>query len=495
MSLARTLVGTALAIATAMAQAPSTVRSEIGAAARPAPNQAAPAGPVSPLTLKELLDSVNQNYPPLLAALQDKPLAEADVVSAMGRFDLVLRASANIDELGPTYSDRLYGASVEQATQFNGISYFSGYRVSRGTLAPYEGKDETNAGGEYRAGVRVPLFRDRAIDSRRAELYKARIGRRLADLSIDQQRIVVTQAATRRYWDWVAAGRRFDVAQSILNIALDREAFLKEAVDRGALPAVEIIDNQRLVLQRRGFLVEARRTLEQASIELSLFLRDQGGDPVLVSPDRLPKAFPAPQEISDRRLLDDIDAALQRRPEIARLVAQRDQLDIDKKLAINQQYPGVDALFSYARQVGDKVTKRGPDELRWTLSFDLPLQRRQAIGREQATVARMAQIDQRTRFQRDQVAAEVRDAVSAVRAAFERAQVVGSEVGVTKQVENAERDRLELGDSSVFNLNLREIATVDAQVREIASLADYYRALALYELAIAQALAPKSNQP
>jgi hypothetical protein len=63
-SLARTLSGAALAIATAVAQTPSADRSEIGAAARPAPSQTPLAGPVSPLTLKELLDSVNQNYPP-----------------------------------------------------------------------------------------------------------------------------------------------------------------------------------------------------------------------------------------------------------------------------------------------------------------------------------------------------------------------------------------------------------------------------------------------
>jgi hypothetical protein len=42
---------------------------------------------------------------------------------------------------------------------------------------------------------------------------------------------------------------------------------------------------------------------------------------------------------------------------------------------------------------------------------------------------------------------------------------------------------------------LREIATVDAQVREVTALADYYRAYALYELSIAQALAPAPPRP
>lgn len=443
------------------------------------------------LTLAEVLASVNRDYPPLLAALQEKPLAEADVLSSLGRFDLILRARGDVEDLGPFYDDRRLDTSIEQATPLWGLSYFSGYRYSNGTFAPYDGKLETATGGEYRAGLRVPLARDRAIDFRRADLAKARIGRRLADLSIDQQRIVIVQAATRRYWDWVAAGRRLAVADSILRIAEQRDAFLQEAVKQGALPAIDVTDNQRVILQRRGFMVESRRALEQATIELSLFYRDAVGDTQLVAPDRLPPAFPAAMAIDDSKIRRDIETAVVRRPEIGRLTAQRDRTDIDRTLAINQKYPGVDFLFSYARQLGTSNIKRGPDELRWAINFDLPVQRRQARGREQSADAQLVQIDQRTRFARDQIAAEVRDAVSAVRAAYDRARVLGEEVEKTKDVEDAERTRYELGDSNLFTLNLREVATADAEVRQLTALADYYRAVALYELAIAQALAPR----
>lgn len=451
----------------------------------------APAPAAAPLSLPEVLASVNRNYPPLLAALQEKQLAEADVLSSLGRFDLVLKASGNVDELGKAYSDRKFNSQLEQSLATGGISYFTGYRISRGTFPDYDGKEVTNAAGEYRAGVKVPLFRDRAIDSRRADLYKTRLGLKLADLGIDQQRIVITQAATRRYWDWLSAGRLYSVAKAILQIAEAREAYLKEAVDRGALPRIDVTDNARVILQRQGNVVAARRVLEQTGIELSLFYRDLNGDPVIVGEDRLPPSFPDPAVIDNNRLRADIELALARRPEVSRLLAQRDQVEIDRKLAINQQYPGVDFLFSYARQLGEPRTKRGPDEFRSTLNFELPLQRRQALGRESAVDARLSQLDQRVRYQRDQIGAEVRDAVSAVRAAHERTLVLANEVRVTKEVENSERERYELGDSNLFTLNLREIATVDAQVREVNALADYYRAFALYELSIAQALTSK----
>ncbi len=444
-----------------------------------------------PLELSEVLASVEKNYPPLLAALQERPLAEADVLSALGRFDILARARGDVDELGRVFDDRRIDTGIEQNTALWGLSYFTGYRYSAGSFASYDGKLLTGRGGEYRAGLRLPLARDRAIDPRRADAAKARVGLRLADLAIDQQRIVIVQSATRRYWEWVAAGQRYTVAQAALQIAEKRDGFLRESVDAGALPAIDITDNERVIFQRRGFGVEARRGLEQASIELSLFYRDGAGDPVVPPPARLPAAFPQPAAIDDARLRSDVEMALDRRPEVKRFLAQRDQLDIERRLALNQQYPGVDALFSYARQIGSPAGLRGPDELRWTLNFELPLQRRQARGREEAADARIAQVDQRTRFQRDQITAEVQDAVSAVRAAFERTGVLAAEVKATQQVETAERDRYELGESTLFTLNLREIATVDARLREAAAQADYFRALALYELAIAQALAPQ----
>ena len=94
-------------------------------------------------------------------------------------------------------------------------------------------------------------------------------------------------------------------------------------------------------------------------------------------------------------------------------------------------------------------------------------------------------------FQPEQVSVEVRDAISAVRAAFEGANVLEAEVLAIRQVEDAERLRYDLGESTLFVLNQRELQTADAQVREVSALADYYRALALYELAVAQALKPK----
>ena len=58
------------------------------------------------------------------------------------------------------------------------------------------------------------------------------------------------------------------------------------------------------------------------------------------------------------------------------------------------------------------------------------------------------------------------------------------EVTVSRELEDAERARFELGEGTLFQLNLREMATLESVQREIAALADYHRASASYKAAI-----------
>jgi outer membrane protein TolC len=445
------------------------------------------------LTLEQVLDSVEKHYPPLLAAVQDRVIAGADVLVAEGRFDLAMKAAWEGDYLG-YYENQVFKSAVEQATQFQGMSFFAGYNLGRGSFASYDGKNQTDEGGEYRAGMRAPLFRDRAIDPRRADLQKAVIGRRIADLGVEQQRLVILQLAMRRYYEWIAAGRRFEIAREVLQVAEIRDKQLRATADAGQIPPIDVTDNMRAIYTRRGQVVEAERGLQLAAIELSLYYRDANGDPLLAPNSLLPPDFPVMREITEARLQEDIDLAIRRRPEIQRFSAQRSQVEVDRRLAENQLQPGVDLALVYTRLLGDRVVRRGPDDLIASLNFDLPLQRRAARGRNAAALARIEQFDQRERFARDQVTAEVRDAYSALLAAFQRARLLRQEVEVAQELERAERQKFQLGDGTLFLVNLREQATFDTAVREVSAVNDYFRALALYEFAIAEAMSSRPRK-
>ncbi len=439
------------------------------------------------LKLEDVLQSVSDQYPPLLAALRDRVIADGDLSIAEGKFDLSVKGGFEGDYL-TYYRNDLYRVGVEQPLEFQGMSLQGGYSLGRGSFAAYDGKLQTDAAGEYKMGMKLPLLRDRVLDGRRADLRKAWLGRRIAELGVAQQRLAIIQLATRRYYDWVAVGIRHRVSREILLAAEQRDKQLKEAASLGHIPQIDVTDNQRAILTRRALWIEAQRGLEAAAIELSLFWRNAKGEPMLPQPHHLPPSFPAAAEVSENRLMEDIEHALLRRPDLKRFEAQKGQLDVDRRLARNQKLPGLDFSLNYTREAGERLVRRGTDELAASLTFDLSLQRRAAKGRESVAAAKWEQLDLRERFTRDQIVAEVRDAHSALRTAFQKAKVLKEELAVARELESAERVRFELGEGTLFLVNLREQSTFETALREVAATNEYFRALAQYEFALGSKL-------
>ncbi|MGI4853351.1 MAG: TolC family protein, partial [Janthinobacterium lividum] len=108
-----------------------------------------------------------------------------------------------------------------------------------------------------------------------------------------------------------------------------------------------------------------------------------------------------------------------------------------------------------------------------------------AEGRIQAAQARVAQYTQREQFAKDTIREEVQDAISALTTASQRLRLSQQELLVTRQLEQAERTKFDLGEGTLFLLNLREQATLEAAVRNVTALADHQRAVAAYRYSMA----------
>ena len=440
-----------------------------------------------PLALDEVLASVESHYPLLRAVELERGIAGGRLVSAMGAFDLNLTAGA--DGQGTTYDNFRSAAGVSRGLPFGGLGAFAGYRHGTGDFPTYNLGQKTADGGEFRAGLTIPLFRDRAIDRPRANVQQARLDVALAEPTIERGRLDFLRAASRTYWNWVAAGQRLKVVESLVALAVERDGQLKARVEAGPAANIERIDNQQNIALRNGVLVQAQRGFQQATIDLSLFLRDGSGTPTLAGADRLP-GFPEVQPIDLKSFDASLQTAFDLRPEYRRLRLQREKAAVELRLAANQTLPGVNAVVAASQDVGGgKSSPSGPNGLDRTalsagVAFQLPVQRRDARGRELVARAQLAQIDQLVRQAEDLVRAEVQDAFSALERAFEFQQQAKKRVELARLVARAEREQLRLGRSDVLRVTLREQATFDAEIVEIGAQQDYFRALAEFRAAL-----------
>ncbi len=443
---------------------------------------------VEPLDLEEVLASTERAYPLIRAAELERRVAQGELESAEGGFDLSWKARGTLTPLG--YYDSVRAeTTIEKPTPWWGASAFAGWKLGTGEFPVYDGRQQTLDYGEVRAGVQLPLWRNGPTDRRRANLARAELGAKLAELSIAQQKIELRRAAAQRYWTWVAAGRRVAVVEALLDDVLQRDAGIAQRVETGDLPAIERTENLRAIEQRRALSTQLRRGLEQAAIELGLFVRDARGEPTLPGPERLPSSFPELPATATSDLAGDGQRAQQRRPEARRLSLQQTQQRVEQEWAENQLAPGIDLQVAVAKDFGPPLAAR-PDlseaVLEASVLLDIPIQTRLARGRVDAAQASAERLGFQAKLARDRIDADVRDSHSAIAAARQRIEATRREVALALELEAGERSRFEQGDSNLLIVNLREQQTAEAQLREVDAVLDYFRARTDLDAAVGQ---------
>jgi cobalt-zinc-cadmium efflux system outer membrane protein len=434
----------------------------------------------APLTLGDVLESVRRHYPLLRAIEQERGVAAGRLTAAMGEFDTNIDMAGNALAPG-TYQNYRSSFGVSQLLQQGGVQVFGGYRTGFGDFPTYNLGQKTADVGEFRGGVTMPLARDRAIDSARGGRDKARLDRALAEPTIVRSRIDYLLAAARSYWIWLGSGEREKAAERLEQLAVRRDSEIAAKVDRGIMANVERIDNQKNIALRRGLIVQADRAMQQSTIDLSLFLRDEMGKPVLAGPRRM-RPLPEPIQPTVSFFEEALSRALNSRPEFRQLSLQRQKLIIERRLAANEMKPGIDAQVLGNQDAGyGQSPLSGPlgldrQVLQASLVFQMPAQRRNARGRIQSVDSQLVQLDRRLDYTYDQIRAEVQDAYSKLERAFEFHKQTLLQEELAALVAEAEREQFRLGRSDILRVTLREQAKFDADLLEIAARQEYWKA-------------------
>jgi outer membrane protein TolC len=434
----------------------------------------------APLTLCEVLQSVMLHYPLLQAVERERTIAAGRLTSAMGAFDTNVMGSGNALAPG-TYENYRSDFGIQQMLPYGGVNLFGGYRTGYGNFPTYNLQRLTADAGEFRGGIAMPLAKNREIDRQRATRAQAELDVSLAEPMILRSRLDYMRAAARSYWNWSGSGERRLAADYLVDLAAERDVEIALRVKTGAVANIERLDNQQNIALRQAVVVQADRSVQQATIDLSMFYRDPAGKPLLAGRKRM---RPVPEPIAPTPLLfeQSLARAMAARPEFQRLSLQREKLLVERRLAENQILPGLDAQVAGNQDAGfGKSSLSGPfgldrQVLEASLIFQMPAQRRDARGRVAATQSQLMQIQRQLQFAEDQIRAEVQDTYSALERAYEFHRQAEQRVDLAHIVARAEREQLRLGRSDVLRVTLREQAKFDAELLEITARQEFWRA-------------------
>ncbi len=431
------------------------------------------------ITIEDVYNSIDKNYPSLVITKQERLIADSKLLSAQGSFDPSFNAKSEFRPLG-YYRNGWYDFYFEQPTTLWGLNFFSGWRMGLGTFAAYEGKPETNLLGEYRTGFELPLLKDGFTDRRRTNIFKSELKQLESDLKIIQKRIESRQQGAIKYWKWVGSARNYFVIKKIFDIAIERDNKIKESARLGNISPIESIENQRLIFQRQSSLISSEKTLEQSANELSIYLRDEKGLPYIPQVSQVPNYFESSTK-NDIPLLRSIEIAYQNNPQLKILTNNIESQNAELIYLENQRLPEVDIFMAISQDIGSGSKTREPFVFDAGFKVKAPLWLRTAEGKinEQKLIINQTQLQ--LDFLKDQIKADVNNSYISLDTSYRQLELAKQELELSLKLEQAEKDKFDLGDSNMLFINIREQAVADARIREINAIIGYNQSLADYK--------------
>ena len=437
------------------------------------------------LTLADVVASLARAFPLIEQARLQRGVAGGDQLAANGFYDHKVQGYTLSDPTG-VYRNYRHGIGVARQLWWGG--YLSaGYRIGRGDFEPWYKERETDKSGEYKLGLVQPLLQGRAIDPARVALFQANLRQQAVGPEIDRTLLITAMEGATAYWNWVAIGGSLEAQRELLELAETRTRQLEELVKAGKNKGIDLIFNEQLVAERRLKVIETLQKYRETGFKLSLYLRDEAGQPMVPAEDWLPEKFPRIERLPPGDFPADLAMAMMQRPELRLINLELQQVTWDNRLARNQLLPQVDWVTEGSQDAGDPASSANDKsrfELEVGLQGEVPIQRRKARGKIQATSAKMAQLQQKVRWQQDKIGTELQMARNALDQAA--LGVEQSEAALRSAITTLDRYNFAFtqGQVDLVYLNLLESKTNEYEIKLIESQFKWFAALAEMQAAL-----------
>ena len=414
------------------------------------------------LTLMDVLHSVRLHYPQIKIAHLEINKTHGEYIRSLGKFDPSFNFNTASQPVGG-YINNYGNTEINLPTFYNGVKFFGGYRNGNGNWPIYYQNYLTNSGGEYRAGLSLPLLRDRLIDKERTGLLTQAETMRMKQQDAALTEVKVYQEAIKAYWQWVQAGFQVSTFEQLKTLAEKRQQAIVTQAHQGDLALLAISENLQQIVQREQLVNQGTMMFEQAAINLSLYYRDQTGHPLIPSSRALPlhaleKTTPAKTGF----------AQLRQHPAVKKLDNYANIIKLKKNLAENELLPNLDATAYTFKQNGTGgYPLLVPQAAMVGVLFKFPLLQREAKGKVISARNELQQINTEKKFVLDQLKNDLTNLFIGIKIYHQQVILLQQELDLALKVQDGETKKFHEGDSTLFLVNQREQTTTQVQLNWI----------------------------
>ncbi len=426
------------------------------------------------MTSRDFFQQILKHHPVARQAALLTEQARSEIRFARGAFDPKLEAFYENKELkGSTYYHR-WNSQLKVPFWIGDLK--TGFE--RGVGQYVSGENRTTSGGLVFAGVSIPLpiSQDFVIDERRSVLRQAQVFRNIAEADRVKEINKLVLSAAKDYWEWYLAHNEYTMLRENYDLAAVRYKAIRGRVVEGDLAGIDSVEAQTILQDRLIRVRQAEVDLLNARIRLSNYLWGENDTPLEMPADLMPEQFGRESVTLTEATLQQLrDLAQRNHPELRKLVFKNEQLSIERRFLRDRFKPNLRLNYNFLSNPTNNSnggilppTVDMPylqNNYKWGFEFSYPIFLRKERGKLALNEIKIEQND----LQRQQTGREI---LNNIQTTYNDMQNLDSlirlqqaNVANYRRLRDAELQKFENGESSLFLINSRETKLIDEQIK------------------------------
>jgi outer membrane protein TolC len=431
------------------------------------------------LSIDNTLDIVRKYHPVIRQSFLKNEISKNELMASKGVFDPIIQ----INSQEKTFDNKQY--YKYNSTELK-IPIWYGIDIKAGTENNYGDRIDPTLTKNKSAfvGVSMDPFRGLLVDKRKSIINQAN---NIVELTKNEQLLIINDLmldATTAYWNWVSAF--YNNALLIKSVQSNKERYevIKKSYQSGDRAP---IDTTEALTQLQNFEIlqtQSAVELQKARFELSNFFWTENKLPFeldeTIQPvsnfeiDKIAKI-----EIGD--LEDQINQAAQQHPKLKMTDAKLNYLDVEKRLKFVELFPSLklnyNALDNDLRNFS--TTLNTANNFKYGLSLSMPIFQRQARGEIAKTKNKIADLNLDRKYLSLEIENKVKSSFSDFHSLKQQIKTNELVLNANKLLFDTENNKFQMGESSLFLINNRELKFIETEQKQIVLKSKFY--LSIYK--------------
>ncbi|MGB1042221.1 MAG: TolC family protein [Tenacibaculum sp.] len=417
------------------------------------------------LSLEEYLGYVKKHHPVIKQAQLITSKNQAKLLKARGAFDPKIEVDFEKKEFKNTeYFEKLN--SVFKIPTWYGIELKGSYENNSGQyLNP---QLNTPKNGLYNVGVSVSLAKNLFINKRMATLKQAKLY--IKQGKLEQQLLVnnILFDAIDAYLNWTKHHQNYNTYKRYNNNAQLRLKNVIKSYNAGDKPAVDTLEARINLDNRKLDLEKARIKYVKSTFELSNHLWIGDNTPLVLRENINPSSdtFLKINYLLNNSI-GNTAIAIEEHPKLKLLELKRKNLEIEKKLKINNLLPKVNFQYNLLSSDVNNFDSFKASNYKKSLQVSIPLFLRKSRGDLQVAKVKLQDINFEIASTKTVLLNKIKTTKQEIASLQTQNNILSNLVNDYNNIVRSEERKFSLGESSVFLINYREVKLIETQLKEI----------------------------